>query len=149
MSISTDTSTSADTRVAGLDAKLEWLCARIDSLEIGPIRPGRWCWREARPATTETMWQELTAWVDWLNSRYVLDEQIPPCWTRHGAMIEELTALYAGWNAAYIDIDARGFDPLAWHEALARTLSRVREWNRQGCRSDAHREDPAALRPAV
>ena len=34
-------STSTDTRVAGLDAKLEWLSARIDSLEIGPIRPGR------------------------------------------------------------------------------------------------------------
>ena len=60
-------------------------------------------------------------------------------------MVEELTALYAGWYTAYLDIDARGFDPLAWHEALNRTLNRVREWNRQGCRSDAHREDPAAL----
>lgn len=140
-------STTTDTRVAGLDAKLEWLSARVDSLEIGPIRPGRWCSREARPATIETLWQELTAWVDWLSVRYVLDEQIPPCWIRHGAMVEEFTALYAGWIAAYIDIDARGFDPLAWHEALARTVGRIREWNRQGCRSDAHREDPAALRP--
>ena len=58
------------------------------------------------------------------------------------------TALYFVLSIyLYQDIDARGFDPLAWHVAFARTLSRVREWNRQGCRSDAHREDQAALRP--
>lgn len=140
-------STSTDTRVAGLDAKIDWISARVDALEIGPMRPGRWCWRNARAVTVDALWEELRAWVDWLITRYVLDEQIPPCWSRHGAMIEEFTALYAGWYTAYLDIDARGFDPLAWHEALARTLSRVREWNRQGCRSDAHREDPAPLAP--
>jgi hypothetical protein len=138
-------STSTDTRVAGLDAKIEWISARVDALEIGPMRPGRWCWRNARAITVDALWEELTDWVDWLNTRYILDELIPPCWMRHGAMVEELTALYAGWYTAYLDIDARGFDPLAWHEALARSLSRVREWNRQGCRSDAHREDPASL----
>ncbi len=37
--------TSTDTRVAGLDAKLDWISARVDALEVGPIRPGRWCWR--------------------------------------------------------------------------------------------------------
>jgi len=62
-------------------------------------------------------------------------------------MVEEWSALYAGWQAAYVDIDARGFDPLAWHEALSRALARTREGNRQGCRPDAHRLDPAVLRP--
>jgi hypothetical protein len=138
-------STSTDTRVAGLDAKIEWISARVDALEIGPMRPGRWCWRNARAITVDALWEELTDWVDWLSTRYILDELIPPCWMGHGAMVEELTALYAGWYTAYLDIDARGFDPLAWHEALVRLLGRVREWNRQGCRSDAHREDPAAL----
>lgn len=140
-------STTTDIHVAGLDAKLDWLSARIDSLEIGPVRPGRWCWRDARPGNVDALWLELTAWVDWLRTRYGLDELLPPCWSSHSAMVEELTALYAGWLAAYVDIDARGFDPLAWHEALSRTLARVREWNRQGCRPDAHREDPAVLRP--
>lgn len=63
-------STTTDTRVAGLDAKLDWLSARIDSLEIGPVRPGRWCWRDARPGNVEALWKELTAWVDWLSTRY-------------------------------------------------------------------------------
>jgi hypothetical protein len=138
-------STSSDIRVAALDAKIEWISGRVDALEISPMRPGRWCWRNARTITVEALWEELTEWVDWLITRYCLDELIPPCWIRHGAMVEEFTALYAGWYTAYLDIDARGFDPLAWHEALARTMHRVREWNRQGCRSDAHREDPAAL----
>lgn len=133
--------TNTDARVAALDARVDWLTGRIDDLEMGPIRPGRWCWREARPVAVEALWQELTAWVDWLLARYGLDELIPPCWIRHGAMVEELTALYAGWYAAYMDIDARGFDPLAWHEALDRTVRRVHEWNRQGCRIGAHRED--------
>ena len=139
--------TDTDERVAGLDAKLDWLSTRIDALEINPIRPGRWCWREARPGIVDELWTELSAWVDWLDLRYGLDELLPPCWSQHGAMVEELTALYAGWQAAYIDIDARGFDPLAWHEALGRTLARVREWNRQGCRVDAHRDDAVTLRP--
>lgn len=141
-------STSTETRVAGLDAKIEWVSARVEALEIGPMRPGRWCWRDARPGSVEALWAELTAWVDWLLARYGLEETIPPCWIRHGALVEELTALYAGWYTAYLDVDARGFDPLAWHEALARALGRAREWNRQGCRTDAHREDPSAGGPA-
>lgn len=140
---------STDARVAGLDAKLDWLTTRVDALEVGPIRPGRWCWREARPIAVDKLWEELTDWVDWLIGRYGLDEVLPPCWMRHGAMVEELTALYAGWHTAYMDIDARGFDPLAWHEALDRTVRRVKEWNRQGCRSDAHREDPVASMASV
>lgn len=92
--------TSTETRVAGLDAKLDWLSARIDALEVGPISPRRWCWRGAGPAIVEALWQELTIWVDWLIARYGLDELLPPCWIRHGAMVEELTALYAGWYTA-------------------------------------------------
>ena len=139
-------STSTDFYIAGLDAKIAWLETRMEALELGPTRRARWCWRDAPSRNTDALWLELTAWVDWLTDRYGLDEILPPCWNSHAAMVEELTALYAGWHAAYLDIEARNFDPLAWHEALSRTMSRVRDWNRQGCRADAHREDPMPLR---
>jgi hypothetical protein len=137
---------SLDEQMAGIDARMDWFASRIDALEVGPVRPTRWCWKMLGEQATGATWSELREWVDWLTTRYNLDEVVPPCWWSHDAMIEELTALYAGWHAAYMDFDARGFDPLAWHEALDRSLVRVQRWNRQGCRPESHRDDPPTLR---
>lgn len=132
-------------QLAAFDAQLDWLASRMDSLEVGPVAPGRWLWRGARPEAAEQLWGELTAWVDWLVDRYDVSELLPACWQRHDPMVEELTALYAAWNAAYIEADARGFDPLYWHDGLDRSLARLREWDRQGCRDGALRDDSRAL----
>lgn len=134
-------------RLAAFDAQLDWLTNRMESLEVGPTVQGRWSWRGASPEAADSLWAELTPWVGWLVDRYGLGELVPPCWYRHGAIVEELTALYAAWNAAYVEPDARGFDPLYWHDGLDRMLARLREWDRQGCRDGAHRDDsPAPLR---
>jgi hypothetical protein len=134
-------------QMAAFDAQLDWLTSRMDSIEVGPAVPGRWSWRDASPEAAQVLLTELSMWVDWLVHRYGLDELVPSCWHRHGPMIEELTALYAAWNAAYADAEARGFDPLYWHDGLDRLLARLREWDRQGCRDGAHRDDsPAPLR---
>lgn len=134
-------------QLAAFDAQMDWLASRMDSLDIGPVVPGRWSWRTASPEAAEALRADLTAWVVWLVERYGVGELVPACWYRHGAMVEELTALYAAWNAAYVDIEARGFDPLYWHDGFDRALARLREWDRQGCRDGAHRDDnPVPLR---
>lgn len=134
-------------QMAAFDAQLDWLATRMDSIEVGPTVPGRWSWRDASPQGAECLWLALTPWVDWLVDRYGLGELVPSCWNRHSAMVEELTALCAAWNAAYVEPDARGFDPLYWHDGLDRMLARLREWDRQSCRDGSHREDnPAPLR---
>ncbi|MHB8451407.1 MAG: hypothetical protein ACYDAQ_13290 [Mycobacteriales bacterium] len=85
----------------------------------------------------------------WLVPRYGLEETIAGCWHRHPGMVEELTALYAGWRAAYHgeDLTSTGWDPLGWHEALGHALPRLRAADRQGCLAGTHRPDLPA--PAV
>ena len=41
-------------------------------------------------------------WIRWCVRRYGLDHRtIPPCWYQHGALVEELSALRTGWQAAH------------------------------------------------
>ena len=88
--------------------------------------------------------------MDWLTARYQLEEAVPACWYRHGALIEELTALRACWQVAYADPRARPSEPALWHDLLARTLGRMREWDRQGCAAGNHRDDePLPTEPEV
>jgi hypothetical protein len=83
-------------------------------------------------------WAWLIDWVGWLVDRYEIAEEIPACWYRHGPLIEELTALAAGWHTAYDD-NARGDEPLIWHERLARARARLRDWDDfTRCRNGEH-----------
>jgi hypothetical protein len=100
-------------------------------------------WHNLKPTEAAQAWKQLTAWVDWLLARYQVDDTVPTCWYRHGAMVEELDALRAGWNGAYLDPDARPTDPAYWHELLARGLTRIHEWDRYGCAAGAHQDDAA------
>ena len=134
-------------KVSSLTATVQWLESRIDALELGPIEPGRYCWRHLRPQGAEPLWRDLLAWMDWIVDRYELHDQIPACWYRHGALIEEFTALFAAWNAAYLEPEVRGTEAAAWHDSLARVLARVREWDRQGCRDGVHRSAVTVTTP--
>lgn len=82
----------------------------------------------------------LTAWVTWLTDRYRLDHRtIPPCWSQHGDLIEELAALHLAWQAAYSRL-AHGDAPLLWHEHFAIARARLAEAvARTGCRPAEHR----------
>jgi hypothetical protein len=79
-------------------------------------------------------WDTLTGWVDWLADRYALEDTLPGCWYRHGAMVDELDALRAAWTAAYLDPQARPNDAAFWHELLDR-------WDRYGCAAGTHHDD--------
>jgi hypothetical protein len=107
-----------------------------------PARTGRAnAWHTLTPREAGHAWDALTEWVDWLLDRYFLEDTIPGCWYRHGAMTDELDALRAAWVAAYIDPHARHIDAAYWHDLLDRALTRLRNWDRYGCASGTHHND--------
>ncbi|MGB3773108.1 MAG: hypothetical protein WBA00_18380 [Rhodococcus sp. (in: high G+C Gram-positive bacteria)] len=75
-------------------------------------------WRYLDADASARLWDEVTDWVWWLRDRYELGETIPRCWYRHGAVMEEFTALMADWKRAYStgegmsDWHSRGLWPL-------------------------------------
>ncbi|MFI2373161.1 hypothetical protein [Streptomyces sp. NPDC018833] len=63
--------------------------------------PYGWVWTAMAPGERYTRMRELARWVDWLASAFELRDQIPPCWYRHPAVLEHLTALYVSWVRVY------------------------------------------------
>lgn len=83
--------------------------------------------------------RELETFVRWLVGRYRLHRHIPPCWWRHGAHVEELSALFIGWRGV-MEVPDRPDAWLWWHDHLARMLTRHRELWVTGCTADQHTE---------
>lgn len=81
----------------------------------------------------------LTSWVDTISTRYRYSE-IPGCpnWATHDALVEELTALWTAWTAAYTP-GAHPTEPLRWHEALHRARDRFTDL-RGGCTPTDHHD---------
>ena len=101
------------------------------------------CWPTLTDLEVEDALDELGDWVDWATDRYNLDHRtVPPCWDKHGALIEELSALRTAWVAAFA-ITGRPEAPLEWHAAFAAARQRLTDWSsRTGCRpSGEHRPD--------
>lgn len=116
------------------------LDALVDTLLANPARPVAWSGLPA--AERPGQWAALDGWVRWLAGRYALDpREIPPCWYRHGPLVEELSALRTAHVAAY-DSRAQPTAPADWHHTLAATRSRLHDWvARTGCRPAEHRHD--------
>nr|WP_246220890.1 DUF4913 domain-containing protein [Phytoactinopolyspora mesophila] len=88
----------------------------------------------------ERTFVDLAGWVRRVAIRYQLDSrELPPCWWRHGALIEELTALWGSWEVAYSD--RQSASAMAdWHSIFNETRTRLREWtSRTGCSAREHR----------
>ena len=104
---------------------------------LGP--PAPICWPIYDDEHEQQMIDELTDWVEWVRWRFTLDHRtIPDCWMQHGPLIEELSALYTAWQAAYTDTD--GSAPLLWMAHFATARDRLGEWvARTGCRPGEHR----------
>lgn len=103
-----------------------------------------YCWRST--AEARGLWIRLREWVDWVNGRYFASswESIRPCWFRHPAAVEELTALWAAWEAAYRapDDGGDGFSDAAlwWHEKLHTVVLRL--WDKQFAECKAGHQEP-------
>ena len=46
------------------------------------------------PEELRRCWAELQVWVSWFVDRYHLADEVPPCWPRHPALVDELNALW-------------------------------------------------------
>lgn len=149
-------------RVRGMGQRMEALAERLEQVEQRgtPARPAGGDAASGEPALPEWSWvgldlgvraerlRELHQWVTWLVDTYeVPTGQLPDCWYRHGSMTADLTALRAGWTAAYLDPEAEPDRPSRWHDTLERTLRRIRDWDRHGCgRSGSHTEQTDTAR---
>jgi hypothetical protein len=104
------------------------------------------CWDDLEEAKRAALWPEFVAWVIWMADRYeVTNDQIPrQCWWQHGAVVEELTALWTSHQSAYAQGEDAGSAPYLWQDALARAIERIgRLWVgtcRNGQHRDRHRE---------
>lgn len=113
--------------------------------ETEPVAYVPYCWRYVSAAEARGLWVRLREWVDWVNGRYFASswESIRPCWFRHPAAVEELTALWAAWEAAYrATDDGDGFSDAAlwWHEKLHTVVHRL--WDEQFAECKAGHQEP-------
>ncbi|GGQ83826.1 hypothetical protein [Couchioplanes azureus] len=138
--------TELHTQLAALREQHEALHKRVDEQagtgarkrRAPPGIPWPLRWAELDHTGASQAWVWLIGWVAWLVERYQLVEELPSCWPQHPALVEELTALAAGWYAAY-DETADAAAPLAWHERFTRARMRLREWDDYTrCRNGTH-----------
>ena len=107
-----------------------------------------WNWRTLHGHGAEILWRDVNDWVGWLRHRYPVAQQVPPCWWRHTELIEELTALYLAWRAAYTDANANLTAPADFHHHyLPAAIERVTGWGVH-C-SDQHRDRASTVYAAT
>jgi len=123
--------------LTGDDIPADALDAEIE-LRLGAVpRPVDWHRVSAVAAPAE--WAALDAWVRWLGARYDLDgRELPPCWHRHGSLVDELSGLHGAHQVAYDPTQAASA-AADWHRVLWDTRIRLREWvSRAGCTDRGH-----------
>jgi hypothetical protein len=106
--------------------------------EVFPSLPV--CWATLNDTEVEEE-NEALDWIAWLVDRYSLDPRIvPPCWDRHGALVEELSALRTAWLASYA-LTGRPEAPTAGVACSLRhgTAAARRLCLAHGCRPAQHR----------
>src|SRR5690606_6906044 len=70
-------------------------------------------WRTLTDNDAADAWGPLREWVEWMTTRYNIPlSVIPDCWWKHGALVEELSALHIAHQAAFDDSDS-GFGPIS------------------------------------
>lgn len=139
---STYEDSSADTEVSWEELfdlqnqTLKEIISRVEALENAtPAQgsaPAIYCWRELTdPKAREKLWNLLRNWVDWISTRYLSNGsiRIPACWYRHPVAVEELTALWAAWYAAYHQDDSSpNMLAIDWHQRYFwQTLEHLRD----------------------
>lgn len=133
----------ADYEAAGVD--LDDPSLHLEELLQSPAPT---CWKTLLNGEERAeRWDDLRSWVHWLVGRFALDyKTVPPCWWRHGAVIEELTALQDAWKLSYSEVNSAA-GPADWMAIFDRTLERLRRWvGRTNC-DLSHRPDRHTVWP--
>jgi hypothetical protein len=126
------------------------LLLRLEAVEEGAggatgRSPQSWCWRYLAPHAAETLTAELADWVRWVRRRYPLARRVPPCWANHPEVVEELTALWLAWQAAYTEPDPPLTAAADWHDRwLPGVLDRLENGAFSLNCTDAHRARPSS-----
>lgn len=130
--------TDLDTRVDTIEA-ITVKC--YDALFVEP--EFHWAWQDLTLEQTRERFQTLREWVDWLVVRYALTEstRVPPCWYQHPVAVEELTALWSAWLAAYRTTKHPTQELINWHDrwlwpCLTRLNGPLRVFS--GCQNGEH-----------
>lgn len=100
------------------------------------------CWDDLGAEERAALWPGFVAWVLRVADRYeVTNDQLPrQCWWLHGAVVEELTALWTSHQSAYAAGEDAGSAPYLWQDALARAIERIGRMWVGTCRNGAHRD---------
>lgn len=107
-----------------------------DSAPIGGLIVN---WRTLTPEDAPRAWLELRTFVEWLCTRHQIEkETVPNCWFKHGAIVEELSALHGAHNAFFFEEDS-GLGPISFMERLSVAKNRLRDVYNNGC-SNGHRD---------
>jgi hypothetical protein len=105
-------------------------------------------WRTLEDEDAPQVWTDLRDWVIWFTHRYnIATRKIPSCRYKHGALVEELSALHTAWLVSYDSLDA-GYGPIGWHERLAVAIPRLATWYNGECHN-SHTELPQTGDDAV
>jgi hypothetical protein len=112
--------------------------------EVGEYGPTHWPALSADEATAA--WEGLREWVEDLADRFCLDVRlVPPCWFRHNAMVEALSAL-RDYETFSFTPDAPGTAPVDWLRALREVEYHLAECaGHTQCSVNEHRDDPPRM----
>ncbi|MFK4299158.1 hypothetical protein ABH924_004339 [Arthrobacter sp. GAS37] len=105
--------------------------------------PDEWNTKHLAGEATGELLDKVREWVDWYNGRYGTAEiiRIRPCWYMHPPVVEEITALWVAWRAAYYGHNKPDTAPTYWHSAyLWPTIKRIHSepWGMKDC-TPAHK----------
>lgn len=94
-------------------------------------RPSPWDWSALSDTEAAYQAEALASFVTFFNHRYAWskDQIIPPCWSHHGALVEEITTLmwcrWAAFEGPRADTEAAQ----TWHTYhLPLFIARVTKW---------------------
>jgi hypothetical protein len=99
-------------------------------------------WPSLPAADLAEEWAELRKWVEQFVDRFNLGiDRVPPCWYRHNALVEALSALRDHETASYAQTGSPT-GPTDWFRAFRETEARLIEWSaRTGCDARQHRPE--------
>ncbi|SFF74855.1 hypothetical protein SAMN05216251_12731 [Actinacidiphila alni] len=99
-------------------------------------------WADLEDDEHAVLWPQFVHWVIRTADTYELTtDQLPrQCWWLHGAVVEELTALWTGHQSAYAGTDDAGSAPYLWQDALARAIERIGRIWLGTCRNGQHKQ---------
>ncbi|MFI6802986.1 hypothetical protein [Streptosporangium canum] len=133
--------------LGALVGQVEELAATLEGMKSASSpdpKPRPWCWSTMTYAERAERLAELADWVtEVLYLRPEATLAIPGCWSYHHDIVDDLSALYCGWQTAYLWSGGRATDALDYlTRALPAVLSRVSSQHKACNEQRGHQTPP-------